>query len=100
MWQTTWNAFPPARGGAFTVEMCLRAMLVHQLEASPLRDTVIRIAESASLRDFVRLDLKEVMDFTFLGRRIKAIEPVTWKHINEAIAEHAIKGGQRRPLKK
>lgn len=77
------------RGSDFTVETMFRAVLVHQLEATSLRDTVVRIAESATLREFIRLGEREVMDFTFLGRCVKAIEEDTWKLINETLTGYA-----------
>ncbi len=79
------------REATYTTEMLFRALLVHQLERTSLRETVIRIAESGTLRTFVRLGQRPVMDFTFLDRAFKAITPDTWKSINEELATNAVK---------
>jgi IS5 family transposase len=77
------------RRADFTSENLLRALLVHQIEGESLRETVIRIAESPFLQDFLRLGDRTVMDFTFLDRAFNAIRPETWKRINEVLARDA-----------
>src|SRR3990170_5387021 len=52
------------RRADFTSENLLRALIVHQIEGEGLRETVIRIAESPFLQDFLRLGNRPVMDFT------------------------------------
>jgi IS5 family transposase len=79
------------RQANFTTENLFRALLVHQLEKTPLRDTVIRIAESPTLQWFIRLGPRSVPDFTLLHRAFKAISAETWKLINEELACHAVK---------
>ena len=79
------------RQAKYTTEILFRALLVHQIECTSLRDTVIRIAESPTLQSFIRLGNRSVMDFTFLNRAFKAITPETWKLVNEELAEHAVK---------
>ncbi len=79
------------RKATYTTEMLFRALLVHQIEKTPLRETIIRIAESETLRAFVRLGNRPVMDFTFLDRAFKAIKPETWKAVNEDLAQYAVK---------
>ena len=77
------------RGGrraVFTSENLLRALIVHTLEGDDLRGTVVRIAESPFLQDFLRLGNRRVMDFTFLDRAFGAVRPETWRRINEALA--------------
>ncbi len=79
------------REAKFTTEILFRALLVHQIEGTPLRQTVVRIAESPTLQSFVRLGTRSVPDFTFLDRAFKAITPETWKLINEELARYAVK---------
>lgn len=79
------------RQAKFTTEILFRALLVHQIEGTPLRQTVIRIAESSTLQSFIRLGTRSVPDFTFLDRAFKAITPETWKLINEELARYAVK---------
>lgn len=79
------------REAKFTTEILFRALLVHQIEGTPLRQTVIRIAESPTLQSFIRLGTRSVPDFTFLNRAFKAIRPETWKLINEELAHYAAK---------
>jgi hypothetical protein len=79
------------REAKYTTEILFRALLVHQLEGTSLRETIVRIAESPTLQAFIRLGNRSVMDFTFLNRAFKAIKPETWKLVNEELAQHAVK---------
>ena len=79
------------REAAYTTEILFRALLVHQIEGTPLRDTVIRIAESGTLKAFIRLGNRSIPDFTFLDKVFKAISADTWKMLNEALAGYAVK---------
>jgi IS5 family transposase len=79
------------REAKYTTEILFRALLVHQLEGTSLRETIVRIAESPTLQAFIRLGSRSVMDFTFLNRAFKAIKPETWKLVNEELAQHAVK---------
>lgn len=81
------------RKGDFTSETIMRAVIVHAIEGLSLRETVIRIADSDFLQDFLRTRKKAVMDFTFLDRCFKAIRPVTWKRINTLLGQHAAAKG-------
>jgi len=56
------------RDGDFTSETILRALVVHAIEGESLRETVLRIAESEFLQDFLRTRKRAVMDHTFLDR--------------------------------
>jgi transposase, IS5 family len=78
------------RKADFTSENLLRALIVHTIEGDDLRGTIVRIAESPFLQDFLRLGHRPVMDFTFLDRAFGAIRPETWKRINEILAAHAV----------
>ena len=73
------------REATYTSENLLRAVLVHTIEGESLRGTIVRISESGTLQDFLRLGNRPVMDFTFLDRALKAIRPATWKGINEVL---------------
>jgi IS5 family transposase len=88
------------RGGRdadFTSETILRALIVHAIEGLSLRDTVIRIAGSDFLQDFLRTRKKAVMDFTFLDKCLLAIRPQTWRRVNELLGHQAVEAGQVDP---
>jgi IS5 family transposase len=87
------------RKGDFTSETILRALVFHAIEGLSLRETVVRLAESDFLQDFLRTRKKAVMDFTFLDRCFKAISPQTWKRINETLGQGAAGAGQVDPSK-
>ena len=55
------------RQADFTSETILRALVVHAIEGLSLRETVVRIAESEFLQDFLRSRKKAVMDHTLPG---------------------------------
>jgi IS5 family transposase len=76
------------RSGDFTSETLLRALVVHAIEGLSLRETVVRIAESEFLQDFLRTRKRAVMDHSFLDRCLQAVRPATWKRVN------ALLGGQ------
>ena len=65
------------RRARFTSENLLRALIVHTIEGDDLRGTIVRIAESPFLQDFLRLGNRRVMDFTFLDRAFAAVRPET-----------------------
>ena len=79
------------RQAKYTTEILFRALLVHQIERTSLRETVVRIAESSTLQSFIRLGTRSVPDFTFLNRAFKAMTAETWKLINEQLAHYAVK---------
>jgi IS5 family transposase len=78
------------RAAVYTAENLERTLIVHTIEGLDLRSTIILIAESPFLQDFVRLGNRPVMDYTFLDKAFKAIRPQTWKKINEALTGHAM----------
>jgi IS5 family transposase len=78
------------RGGDYTSENILRALVVQHLEGLPFRDAVIRIGSDPFLQDFLRMRKKAVMDFTFLDRCFLAIRPKTWKQVNDLLGRHAV----------
>ncbi len=67
--------------------------MVYAIEGLSLRETVVRIAESEFLQDFLRTRKKAVMDRTFLDKCFQAIRPATWKGLNAALAQAAAKAG-------
>lgn len=77
------------RSADFTSETILRAMVVHAIEGLSLRETVVRIAESEFLQDFLRTRKKAVMDHSFLDRCLQAVRPTTWKRVNELLGRQA-----------
>ena len=88
------------RGGwdaDFTSETILRALVVHAIEGPSLRETVILIAGSGFLQDFLRTRKKAVMDFTFLDKCLLAIRPQTWRRVNELLGHQAVEAGQVDP---
>jgi len=88
------------RGGRkadFTSETILRALVVHAIEGLSLRETVIRIAGSDFLQDFLRTRKKAVMDFTFLDKCLLAIRPQTWRRVNELLGGKAVAAEQVDP---
>jgi IS5 family transposase len=78
------------RFGDFTSETILRTLVVHAIGGDSLRETVIRIAESDFLQDFLRTRKKAVMDYSFLDKCFKVIQPDTWKQINEVLVRQAV----------
>jgi IS5 family transposase len=81
------------RRADFTSETILRALIVHAIEGLSLRETVVRIAESEFLQDFLRARKKAVMDHSFLDKCFQAIRPATWKQINALLGQRAVKSG-------
>ena len=66
-----------------TSETILRALVVHAIQGLALRETVILMAGSDFLQDFLRRRKKAVMDFTFLDKCLLAIRPQMWRRVNE-----------------
>jgi IS5 family transposase len=70
----------------------LRLLIVQSLEGLSLRQAVVRVDDSPALRQFVRLGIKPMMDFTTLDKLKNALLPKTWKQINRLLAQHAVDG--------
>jgi IS5 family transposase len=85
------------RPADFTSETILRALLIHAIEGLSLRETVIRIAGSDFVQDFLRTRKKAVMDFTFLDKCLLAIRPTTWRRVNELLGQKAVAAEQVTP---
>jgi transposase, IS5 family len=78
------------RGGDFTSETILRALVVHAVEGLSLRETVVRIAESEFLQDFLRTRKRAVMDHSFLDKCLQAVRPATWKRLTDLLGQKAV----------
>jgi len=87
------------RNADFTSENILRALIVHQIEGTSLRETVVRLAHSPFLQQFLRLGVRRVMDFTFLDKSFKLIGAETWRRLNEALRAYALEQGRLDPSK-
>lgn len=70
------------RESDFSSEQVLRMILIKGIESIPWRSLVIRVSQSDFLRNFARIGVGPVMDFTFLSRANKYIRVETWKKIN------------------
>jgi IS5 family transposase len=79
------------REGDYTSENILRALVVQSIEGLSFRDVVVRIAESEFLQDFLRMQKKTVMDYSFLNKCFKAVRPETWKAVNELLSQDAVR---------
>jgi IS5 family transposase len=77
------------RGGDYTSEQILRAMVVMFLEEASYRDTVVLVENSEFLQSFVKLGPKPMMDYTFLCRAFSALSTKTWKTMNELLGGYA-----------
>ncbi|MFQ5521588.1 MAG: transposase, partial [Candidatus Methylomirabilia bacterium] len=75
----------------YTSDNVLRMLIVQALEGLSLRATVVRIDDSAFLRQFTRLARKPMMDFTTLCKLKNALRPATWKQINRTLAQYAVR---------
>jgi len=78
------------RGGDYTSENILRALIVQHCEGLSFRDAVIRIGSEPFLQDFLRMRKKVVMDFSFLDKCFLVIEPETWKRVNELLGRYGV----------
>ena len=85
------------RKGDFTSENILRALIVQHMEGLPFREAVIRIGSDGFLQDFLRMRKKPVMDFTFLDKCFLAIQPETWRRVNEQLGRYGVAEGVVNP---
>lgn len=80
------------RGGfVYTSEMVLRVALCQVLESASLRGVVVRVDDSHYLRRFTRIHEGPMMGHTALCPLRNAIQPETWKAMNESLARAAVK---------
>jgi IS5 family transposase len=73
------------RGSEYTSENILRIMIVMLRERKSLRETVAMIGNSHFLQDFARLGNRTVMSASFLDRCFHAVNPETWKEMNDIL---------------
>ena len=85
------------RDAEYTSENLLRALIVHQIEGSSLRRTMVTLAHSPFLQEFLKLGTRSVMDYSFLDRVLKAVEPKTWEEINRHLTGIAVAEGRADP---
>ena len=78
------------REGDYTSENIFRALIVQHIEGLPFRDAVIRIGSDPFLQDFLRMRKRPVMDYSFLDKCFLAVEPKTWKRINELLGQYGV----------
>lgn len=78
------------RGGDYTSENILRALVVQHLEGLPFREAVIRIGGDPFLQDFLRMRKRAVMDYSFLDKCFVAIRPQTWRRVNELLGRYGV----------
>ena len=88
---------PRGRKGDYTTENILRALVVHCTEGLSLRRTIVRIAHSEFLCEFLRLGNRPVMDYSFLDRCFGAIRPRTWQVLVERLGTWGVAGGRVDP---
>lgn len=82
------------RDSKFTSENILRMLIAKWLEQDSFRDIVIKVADSAFLRNFARLGLSSMMDFTFLCTANKYIQTSTWEKVNKFLLNVGTATGQ------
>jgi IS5 family transposase len=82
------------RKSVYTSEQILRAILVQFIEQQSFRDVVVLIENSDFLRNFVRLGVDPMMDYSFLNKASCIIRETTWEAINEAMAHEAVQQGK------
>ena len=79
------------READYTSENILRASIVQHLEGLPFREAVIRIGSDPFLQDFLRMRKRPVMDYSFLDRCFLAIQPQTWRRVNELLGQYGVR---------
>ena len=87
-WAKLLSSSRKGRSG-FSSEQLLRALLVMFTEQKDYRGTVILIATCDLLKHFVRLNPKQVMDFTFLNKAYNALGAQTLERMGGVLNEFA-----------
>ena len=88
---------PKGRTGDYTTENILRALVVYCVEGLSLRRTIVRIAHSEFLCEFLRLGNRPVMDFSFLDRCFGNIRPRTWEALVRKLGAYGVAEGRVDP---
>jgi transposase, IS5 family len=73
----------------FSSEQLFLCLQVKSLFGLSYRETVIRIATDATLRNFTKIFSGPMVDFSFLCKANKAIENSTWENINRCLSKYA-----------
>ena len=76
----------------FTSDTILRILLCQIIEGCSLRQIIVRIDDSTFLRRFVRIFNGPMIDFTAFCKLGNQIQPETWKHVNDLLAQAAVTG--------
>jgi IS5 family transposase len=79
------------RESDYSSEQILRLAIVKWVEVEPLRKAIIRVSDSDFLRNFTRIGMGKVPNFSFLGGALKCIQPETWKIINGLLLNYGRK---------
>lgn len=74
----------------YASETVLRLGVCQVIEGLSLRETVVRVDTCGALRRFIRVDSGSMMDYSTFCRLRNAIQPETWRKINELFAEYAV----------
>ena len=82
------------RKSGYTSEQILRCLIVQFVEQQSFRDVVVLIENSEFLRNFVRLGVKPMMDYSFLNKAFGILRQETWQAINQAVALYAAEQGK------
>jgi IS5 family transposase len=82
------------RDSDFSSEQILRLAIVQCVEGDSFRGAIIRVSSSDVLRNFSRIGLGAVPNFTLLCAALKCIRPSTWNAINQALLQYALKKKQ------
>src|SRR3989339_255098 len=82
------------RKSGYTSEQILRCLIVQFVEQQSFRDVVVLIENSEFLRNFARLGVKPMMDYSFLNKAFGILRQETWQAINQAVALYAAEQGK------
>jgi len=82
------------RKSGYTSEQILRSLVVQFVEQDSFRDVVVLIENSEFLRNFVRLGVKPMMDYSFLNKAFGILREETWQAINQVVARYAAEQGK------
>lgn len=84
----------PGRHCVYTSETILRIVICQIIEGESLRGIIIRIDDSNYLRRFVRIYHGPMLDYSTFCKLRNAIQPKTWKKINELLTRSAVDDGK------
>ena len=80
----------PGRNCIYTTDTIIRIILCQIIEDESLRGIIIRIDDSNYLRRFVRIYNGRMIDYTTFCSLKNAIQPETWKQINDLLTATAV----------